>query len=311
MTGVGAVLEVVLEGVKDSLRMIPWLLAIYVGIEFVEFRWGEEIRRRVMRAGMAGPVLGALFGALPQCGFSVISSSLYTMRLITPGTLLAVYLSTSDEAIPVILAQPEKAGLVWPLLATKVAIGLAAGYAVDLAMGVSTRLARRRELSAAQQLRVLAEGGGESLLHAHQGCCCHTVPPEKPPLKELLAHPVKHTLRVFLFVMAVSVALNLAIHRVGEENLGRLLLANTPLQPLLTGLVGLIPNCAASVVITQAYLKGALSFGSAIAGLSASAGLGTLVLLRENRDLRDTLRVVGLLLGVSVAAGTAIQYLYG
>ncbi|MDI6870278.1 MAG: putative manganese transporter [Bacillota bacterium] len=299
------------EALRDTANMVPWLLLIYVAIEFIEFKWGGALRSRIMQAGKAGPALGALFGAVPQCGFSVISSCLYAQRLITTGTLLAVYLSTSDEALPVILSQPARVGLVWPLLAVKVTLGLVAGYAVDLGQNLRAKAGTAREVSVTREPYRQASPVDADPFPEERGCCCHTVPPRQAALRELLWHPVKHTLRVLFFLLAVSTAINLLVAGVGEANLGRLFLRHTPLQPLLAGLVGLIPNCAASVAITQAYLKGALSFGSAIAGLSASAGLGTLVLVKENGDWKDTARVIGLLLGVSVGVGVVIQYLYG
>lgn len=302
--------ELFLDALGDSVRMIPWLLVIYGAIEFIEYRWGSSVRSRLRRAGKAGPALGALFGAVPQCGFSVVSSSLYTQRLITLGTLLAVYLSTSDEAAPVILSHPDQAGLVLPLLATKVAVGLVAGYAVDLVQGSGTRGTAKAESSAASEgPGAPSEPGTES--RCQEGCCHHTVAPGRPRLGELVLHPLEHTAKIVLFVFLVTLGINYAVFRFGEENLGRLFLARSPWQPLLAGLVGLIPNCAASVAIAEGYLKGALSFGSTVAGLSSSAGLGVLVLLRENADLRDTARVLGLLWGISVAVGLIIHAAVG
>jgi hypothetical protein len=143
-----------------------------------------------------------------------------------------------------------------------------------------------------------------------RGCCEHHVIGEDRK-RGMLIHPLVHTAKVFVFILAVSLAINALIYRVGEHNLARVLLAHSPLQPVITALVGLIPNCAASVAITQVFLKGGISYGSAIAGLSASGGLGLLVLMKENHNPRDTARILGLLLGISIAVGIVIQYVYG
>lgn len=282
-----------MDALIDSAKMIPFLLFVYGVVEWLEYRYGASIRSKIQRAAKAGPVVGALFGCVPQCGFSVIASAMYTRRIITVGTLLAVFLSTSDEAVPVILAQPSKLHIIIPLLCTKLVIAVIAGYAVDLAL----RSYRKK----------IVASDPEELDEIHErGCCEHHVGGEGPG-RELFLHPIIHTAKVFVFVFLVSLALGF----IGEERLARMLLQHSPLQPVLTALVGLIPNCAASVAITQVFLKGGISYGSAISGLCASGGLGVLVLLKENHNVRDTARVLGLLLGISVAVGIVIQYVYG
>ncbi|MEI7696051.1 MAG: putative manganese transporter [Chlorobium sp.] len=290
--------ELFLDALADSAAMIPFLLLIYFLVELFERRFGGGIARVLKKTVKIGPALGAAFGCIPQCGFSVVASALYTRRLITKGTLLAVFLATSDEAIPVILAQPGKGKFVLAVLLTKLIIGLIAGFAIDLLLGSLLR-------------------GKES--HGHQiaddathdaGCCNHDLSGTIGKW-QWLTHPIIHTSKIFLFIMAVTFALNVLIASVGEENLGRVLLKQHLLQPFLAALIGLIPNCAASVAIAELFLKGGLSYGSAIAGLCSSAGLGGLVLLRENHDSGDTIRILLLLVAISTVAGIAIQLLYG
>lgn len=327
--------EVFLEALVDTAKMIPLLLIIYVGIEYIEYKFGSKIRDKVKHAGKAGPALGAAFGSVPQCGFSVISTALYTKRLVSMGTLLAVYLSTSDEALPVILAQPHKVGVIFPLLAAKIIIAIVAGYTIDFIFHRAGRTVTESEICVAADSHCddSASGHGHhdtEKNHSHdssgdchddsheelmplidEGCCGHNCAMEKPNYREMVRHPIIHTLKVFVFIFGVTLALNLVIFFIGEDRMAGFLLGHTVLQPIIVSLVGLIPNCAASVAITQVFLQGAISFGSAVAGLSASAGLGLLVLLKENKDRRDTLTVVGLLYGISVLAGIVIQYLYG
>ncbi len=297
--------ELALDALIDSARMLPFLFAVYLLIEWLEYRYGLRLRSKVAHARRWGPVAGALLGCFPQCGFSVVGASLYARRLITVGTLIALFLATSDEAIPVILAQPEHIGVIVPLLMVKLPLAACTGLLLD-------RVLFRRQVLAPHE-----HGPAEcedpdcvTVCVNDAGCCGHHVADGKRKI-ELLLHPVKHTLSVFAFLFLVTLALNALIAHVGEERLGTVLLGHSILQPLLCALIGLIPNCAASVAITQLFLSGGISFGSAIAGLSAGAGLGMLVLFRENTSLADTFRIIGLLYGISAAAGVAIQLLFG
>ena len=290
--------ELFLDALADSVEMIPFLLVIYFLVELFERRFGATIEGSLQRTAKAGPALGAAFGCVPQCGFSVVASALYARRLITKGTLLAVFLATSDEAIPVILAQPDKAELVTNILATKLIIGFVSGYAIDLVIGMLSR--------------GKPKPGHQVPVHDLQesGCCKHDLA-GRIGKWQWLTHPLIHTAKIFFFIMAVTLAINSLILFVGEKNVGQVLLKQSLLQPFLAALIGLIPNCAASVAITELFLKGGLSYGSAIAGLCSSAGLGILVLLKENHDIRDTIRVLLLLVGISTVAGTLIHVLYG
>lgn len=284
------------KALLDSAAMLPFLAGIYMLVEWVEYRLGEGLQDRIREAKGAGPLLGAIFGCVPQCGFSVMSSALYAKGFITRGTLLAVFLSTSDEALPVILSQPGKLHLVLPILSTKVVVALVAGLLVDLVWG--------------RRLRATAPEADQAQEVDHSACCGHNVPCERD-LEQLLLHPLWHTAKVFIFIFLANFALNAVIGYVGEANLSRVLLQHTPWQPIIATFIGLVPNCAASVAIAEVFLKGGLSFGATIAGLCASAGLGILVLFRENPSRKDTFLVLGLLVGVSIAVGLVIQGIYG
>ncbi len=301
--------QVFWDALVDTAKMIPILLIIYAGIEFFEYKFGSKIREKVRAAGKAGPVLGTAFGVIPQCGFSVISSALYARRLITVGTLIAVYLSTSDEAIPIILAQPDRIGIILPLLAAKIAVAVMAGYTIDFILHRLGKTVTESEICASSGDSSAGELGCNDMEIDETGCCGHNCV-EKPNLKEMILHPLIHTLKVFVFIFVVSVIINFTIFRMGENNLDRIFFGHTLLQPIMAAVVGLIPNCAASVAITQVFLKGGIGFGSAVAGLSASAGLGTLVLFKENRDMKDTFRIIGMLFGISSIVGIALQFIY-
>ena len=301
--------NIFLDALTDSAKMIPLLLIIFVGIELVEYKYANKIRETVQKAGAAGPAIGAVTGSFPQCGISVVASALYTQRLITIGTLLAVYLSTSDEAIPVILSQPEKANIIVPLVITKIIIALIGGYAVDFAF-------RKSNKETLAHIKAYAEGS-DNEHHDHEtileekACCGHSTSPSSIKFnpKEIILHPIIHTVKVFIFIFSVSFVISFTIAQMGEEAFETLFLGSSVFQPFLVALLGLIPNCAASVAITMLYLKGVITYGSVIAGLCASGGLGLLVLLKEEKDKKDVLIILLLLFGISVSAGYVIQYL--
>ncbi len=300
--------DIFLETLTESAKMIPLLLISYFGIELVEYKYANKVRETVQKAGAAGPAIGALTGSFPQCGMSVIASVLYSQRLATIGTLLAVYLSTSDEAIPIILSQPESTRIIIPLLITKVVIALIGGYAVDFAF-------RKSNKETLVHIKAYAEGS-DNKHHNHEiileekACCGHSSSPSSVEFnpEEIIIHPIIHTAKVFIFIFSVSFAINFAIAQMGEEAFKNLFIGSSVFQPFLVALFGLIPNCAASVVITMLYLKGAITYGSTIAGLSTSVGLGLLVLFKEEKDKKDVLIILLLLFGISVLAGYIIQY---
>lgn len=302
--------NIFLEALIDSAKMIPFLLVIYAGIEIVEYKYANKIREAVQKAGAAGPAIGAVTGSFPQCGISVVASALYTQRLATIGTLLAVYLATSDEAIPVILSQPEKAQIIVPLIITKIIIAIIAGYTVDF-------FYRKPNKDTLTHIKAYAEGS-DSEHHNHEmivdekACCGHSTSPDSTEFnsKEIILHPIIHTTKVFVFILGVTFAINFAIAQMGEKAFENLFIGYGVFQPFLMALFGLIPNCAASVAITMLYLKGAVTYGSMIAGLCASGGLGLLVLFKEEKDKKEVLRILFLLFGISVLAGYTIQYLF-
>lgn len=301
--------NLLIEALIDSLRTVPLLLILYIGIELLEYKFGNKIREKVQKAGKLGPLIGAIAGAFPQCGFSVIATALFTQRLVTIGTLLAVYLSTSDEAIPIILSQPDKIPLLFPLIGTKILIAIMVGYGVDL-------IFRKENFDILAHLKAIKEGH-DSESHAHEtvleetACCGHSSMSEskKFDIKEIVWHPIIHTSKVFVFIFLVTLGINFVIFLMGESAFNNLLSKNLALQPFLTALVGLIPNCAASVAITELYLKNAIGFGSAVSGLLASGGLGLLVLYREEKNRRLFMKVLLILYGVSVFSGLLIQSL--
>ncbi len=310
--------NVLIDALKDSLDLVPFLLAIYIGIAWLEYRFESSIQTYIRKAGRTGPLLGALFGCFPQCGFSVIGSALYARAFITTGTLLAVLISTSDEAVPVIMADPSRLVLVFVLLLTKVCLALLAGYGVDAVTRKKMTLTPHAALTLGSAFNGLSTHShviDQDQLHEElspgdapievDACCGHHLP-GVDKRRALLFHPLIHTVQVFLVLFVVSVGINLVLGK-GGSHLGSLLGYGSTWQPVITAFVGLIPNCGASVALTEVYLRGGITFGAVISGLSCGAGLGVLVLVRENRSIKDTARIIALLVGISITAGIAIQ----
>lgn len=302
--------EVFMDAINDTLKMVPFLLIIYIGIEIVEHKWGAKIIRGVQKAGVAGPAIGAVSGSLPQCGFSVIGTTLYTQRLVTIGTLLAIYLSTSDEALPVILSQPDKAAIIVPLLLTKILIAVVAGYSIDFVF-------KKKNKETLAHIQAYTNGKDDKA-HHHEGviknteACCGHKPNSKNgkfDFKAILLHPTIHTAKIFAFIFIITILINALIFVIGDDAFKAIFAGNVYLQPFIAALVGLIPNCASSVAITELYLEGAITYGALIAGLLAAGGIGLIVLLKEDKDRKDVFLIIGLLFGISVAVGLAIQFL--
>jgi hypothetical protein len=284
------------DALIDSIHMLPFLFVIFFIVEFIEYYFSNKMNSLVKHSKKTGPIVGSLLASFPQCGFSVVASTLYCQKLITAGTLIAVYLATSDEAIPVILAEPGKAHIVINLLLVKVFIAIVAGYLINFILEHNKKPVIE-ELQAEKEVN-------------EEGCCRHHLSP-MPNKKELFLHPIIHTANVFSFILVITLGINYLVTIAGgEENLGKYFLSHSVFQPVLMAFLGLIPNCAASVAITLMYLKGAIGFGSVIAGLCSSAGLGMLVLLRKNNDIKDTLKIIGLLLLISIISGIVIQNLF-
>ena len=275
----------------DTLKMLPFLLIAFLLLEFIEHRAGEKTMNILSKSGKAGVLVGSALGLIPQCGFSVIGANFFADRVISLGTVLAIFLSTSDEALVILMSDPTKIKDVLFLLLVKFVIAVVAGYVVDVIF---------KKLNHEHVNHHLQEHHDD---HCHDGCGCSCNSP-----KAFWKNALKRTASVWIFLFIASFGLGLLIELVGEESLSKFLLTNSMFQPFLTGLVGLIPNCAASAIIAQMYIEGALSIGSVISGLCSSAGLGLLVLFRDNKNHKENFIVLALLYFIGVACGTVANF---
>lgn len=280
--------HIVVHAIEDNISIIPFLFVTYCIMEYMERFMAEKSEGAVRYSGKMGPLLGGILGVIPQCGFSAAAASFYSGGVITLGTLLAIFLSTSDEMLPIMISATVPFATIGKILALKVVIGVLGGFMVDFS------------------LRKIGKGYVVQK-HIHDLCemeHCHCEE-EGSVWKSALVH----TAKVLGFVFVVSVLLNLVLECGGDFVLERFADNNSVLAAILTGAVGLVPNCASSVIITQLYIKGVISAGAMMAGLLVGAGVGVLVLFRTNRPLKQNMKIAGLLYTIGITAGFLIDLL--
>lgn len=284
-------LEVLLDTGIDALKLLPFLFVTYLIMEYIEHKTGDKTKNIIKKSGKWGPVFGAILGIFPQCGFSAAAANLYAGKVITLGTLIAIFLSTSDEMLPILISEAAPIEVILKILATKLAIGIIAGVIIDF-VGQAFRKKREKQES---------EEAGEEIGHMceHEHCHC-----EK---EGIFKSSIKHTLNIFVFIIIISLVMNIAIYFIGEENISNLILNMPVVGPLIAGIVGLIPNCASSVILTQLYLQNVISVGSMIGGLLVGSGIGILILFRVNENLKENVKIVAILYLIGVLSGIIID----
>ena len=270
----------------ESVKLLPVLFLVYLLIEYLEHKNNNRVHHLFMRVKKAGPLIGGLFGCIPQCGFSVIASELYSKRAITLGTLVAIFVSTSDEAIPLLLADPGRFPDLCMLILVKLIIALVAGFLVDVFAFAKKKVHECEH-----------ETHHEEHHHYHGNCeSCHD---------GVFKSAVIHALKIFVFIFALSFVLGLAMEHC--KGFFGFISANSWLQPLVTPIIGIIPNCAASVFLTELYMQGGISFGALTGGLCTGAGVGLIVLLRLNKSLKENIGIAFLMYGIGAVSGFLIQ----
>lgn len=280
-------MDVVLDALLDTLKVFPFLLLIYVLIELLEHKTSLTRNRKFLQ-GKIAPLAGAATGVIPQCGFSVMAAKLYDKGLIRTGTLLAVFISTSDEALVILLSEPRAAGVIMPMILIKLAAAVGVGYLVNFLFSNEK----------------LAEVSGENDMH---GYSCGHEHEGRSDLNLFFIQPLLHSLKVALYLFIVNLVFGFIIEAVGEDTIASSLIGGPYIEPLITAVVGLIPNCASSVILTGAYINGGIMFGSLIAGLSANAGLGLVVLFKNTSRLKRNVLLVIALYVVAVLLGLLVN----
>ena len=294
-------LHVLLHSLEDTAKLLPVLFIVYFLIEFLEYKNVFRFEQSKLLNGKASPAIGSLVGAVPQCGFSVISAELYSERKISVGALIAVFIATSDEALPIMISDYKSIPALLCLLLTKIVFGVIVGY-ITMLLYSKIFSGKNHEHHEEHHDHDEDEKHHEEHLHA---CCHHDLKENKFNWK----HPLIHCLKIFVYIYIINVIFGTIIMFVGEDKLVSFLNSSSIFQPLLSIAIGLIPNCVSSVVITELYLMGGLSFGSIVAGLSVNAGLGLIVLLKENKNKKENLFIILSLIISSLIIGYGLHFI--
>ncbi len=274
--------DVLKDASLDTLITLPFLFGVYLLIEYIEHKSSDKLGKTLRKMGPFGSVGGAAIGAIPQCGFSVAASNLYAGRLISMGTLIAVYISTSDEAIPIILGEPKAVPILWKLILIKVGIAMVAGILVDVIIRL---FCRKKEDEPFKELCADCDCEHHGILHS----------------------ALHHTIHIIIFIFVINLLLGCVMEFAGEQTVEKMMMTNSWVQPIIAALIGFIPNCAASAVLTKLYIGGVVSFGALIAGLCTGAGVGLMVLFRTNKNLKQNFAIMGILYVIAAASGLIIQ----
>ncbi|MFQ8643413.1 MAG: putative manganese transporter [Oscillospiraceae bacterium] len=270
--------DVILDTIVDGIKLLPFLFIAFLIIELIEHKLSNQSKKTIEKSGKFGPIIGSILGIFPQCGFSVVATNLYVTRIISLGTLIAVYLSTSDEMLPILIAEHASINIILQILLIKLIIGIIFGFVIDLVIKKKDKVNYH--------------------ICEHDHCDCE---------HSLIKSSLKHTLKTFIFIFIITFILNTAFYYIGEDTLKNLFTQNSWFTPFVTSLIGLIPNCAASVVITELYINGILTLGPTIAGLLTGSGAALLVLFKANKNIKENLQIVSLLYLIGAIVGLIIE----
>ncbi len=276
--------EILLDTTIDSIKILPFLFITYLIMEYIEHKMSEKSKETVKKAGKWGPLLGSTVGIIPQCGFSASATNLYSARVISLGTLIAVYLSTSDEMIPVFISEKVPILTLAKILAIKFAIGIIFGFIIDFILRIRNK--ERQE----EKIEEICD---------HEHCHCEE--------NGIFKSAIKHTINILIYIFSITLIINFVVEWVGEDNIASFVGNHAILGPAISSLIGLIPNCAASVIITNLYIQNIISGASLIAGLLTGAGVGLIILFRTNKNVKENICIVGLLYAIGVFSGVVLQ----
>ena len=273
--------EVILDTIIDSLKLIPFLLVAFLIIELLEHKLNNKTKNIITKSKKIGPIIGSLLGVIPQCGFSVMATNLYITRIITLGTLISIYLSTSDEMLIIMISEKVEISLILKILLIKIFFGIVYGLIID-------KIINKKKKDKETNYELCDE----------EHCDCN---------HSILLSAIKHTLHITLFIFIITLIITTIFTLLGDTYLSKILLNNSILSPFITSLIGLIPNCAASVILTELYLNSTISLGALIGGLLTSSGSSLLVLIKNNKNKKENLSIILLLYALGVLSGIIIE----
>lgn len=272
--------DILIDALVDSIKLLPFLFIAFLLIELFEHKLGKKTKKAITKTKKLGPVIGSVLGAIPQCGFSVVATNLYVTRIISLGTLVSIYLSTSDEMLPILLSHNAPLKDILTILGFKIIIGMIVGFVIDL-------LIRKKDNT-------------QFLICEKEHCECE---------ESILKSSLIHTLKTIIFIFIVTLGLNMLITYISEEVLAKVFIKNSHFAPFLASLVGLIPNCASSIIITEFYLNNVITMGTCIAGLLTNSGIAILVLFKTNKNLKENIAILTLIYLIGAIFGVFINFL--
>lgn len=271
--------DIIIDTLIDTLKLVPFLFIAFLLIELFEHKFSKKSIKVVESSGKYGPILGSVLGIIPQCGFSVMATNLYVTRLITLGTLISIYLSTSDEMLPILISEKAEFSLIIKILLIKLFIGMLAGFIID------------------KIFKVKKENKNYDICE-EEHCHCK---------ESIIISSLKHTLNIVVFILLINFILNICFNYLGQDYLSKILLKDSFFGPFISSLIGLIPNCGASVMLTELYINNAINFGSLISGLLTGSGIAIMILFKTNKHFLENLKIVGILYLVGVLSGIIIE----
>lgn len=274
--------EVLLDTLLDAIKIIPFLFVTFLLMEYIEHGFTKKGKEKIKKAGNLGPFFGGLLGAVPQCGFSVMATNLYATRIVTLGTLISIYLSTSDEMLPILISQKCSFSIIIKILLIKVLIGMLAGFIIDF-------IIRKKTKSSNYEIKKFCD---------EEHCDCE---------HGIIKSSIKHTFNILIFIIVITLLLNLGFYYFGNDNIEKLFLKDSFFSPFISSLIGLIPNCGASVILTELYLNNVISFASVISGLLTGSGVALLVLFKINKNVKENVKILLTLYFIGVLSGIVIE----
>lgn len=285
-------IEIIKETLIDAIKLLPFLFITYLIMEYIEHRMGNRTKNVIKKSGKWGPVFGGILGIFPQCGFSVSATNLYAGRVITLGTLIAVYLSTSDEMLPIFLSEAVSPLIILKILSIKLIIGVISGIIIDLIISLISKNKGKKENNAELNNEI-----GHICEEEH--CHCNE--------NGIIKSAILHTLNILIFIIIVTFVINLLVYFIGEDTIASWILNKPLIGPMIASLIGLIPNCAASVIITNMYLENVITLGSMMSGLLTGAGVGLAVLFKTNNRVKENIVIIALMYLIGVISGIIIE----
>lgn len=282
LAGSDTMVDIIMDTLIDALKLLPFLFVAFLVLEYIEHKLSDKNKNKISKSGRLGPLFGSLLGAVPQCGFGSMATNLYAARVISLGTLISIYLSTSDEMLPIMLSENVELSFVVKVILAKVFIGMLCGFIIDL-------IYRNNKTEHIEEICK------EEHCHCEHG---------------IFKSSLKHTLSVLIFIVIISFLINTLLFYIGEENLAKLFMKDSIFGPFVASLIGLIPNCGASVALTELYLSNTISIGSMIGGLLTGSGVALLILFKVNKNIKENLGIMLTIYSIGVIFGILIDIIF-